>query len=303
MAEQWSDGQQTGTAASAPAPWSALRAALAETGIAPDDGTEAIARHLGAPLVVKLGGSVGPGETVLQEIAWLRQVGVWTVLVHGGGPLITAWLDRVGKTTQFVDGLRYTDGETLDMACMVLAGLVNTQLVAALGALGGRGWGLSGVDGALLRASVRDARLGLVGEVERVDADLLQFLCARGYTPVLAPIAVRADGQPLNVNADAVAGVVAAAMGARELVFLTDVPGVLDASGQPLHRLTPSACAQLAADGVIRGGMRPKVEACARAAAAGATSRIVDGRAPYSLLRALCVAESGTVVVPDAAER
>lgn len=284
--------------------WDALRAALASLGLPADQAARALSVHRGAPLVVKLGGRVGPGETVLQEIAWLRQVGVWPLLVHGGGPLITAWLDRVGKTTQFVDGLRYTDAETLDIACMVLVGLVNTQLVAALGALGGRAWGLSGADGGLLRARVRDPRLGLVGEIEQVEAAPLRLLCERGYTPVVAPIAVGADGQRLNVNADTVAGAVAAAVGARELVFLTDVPGVLGADGAPLARLTPQRCSALVAAGVIRGGMLPKIEACARAAAAGATSRIVDGRGQYRLLRALCVASGeGTVVVADAAER
>jgi acetylglutamate kinase len=288
----------------AAATWEALRAALHTQGLPAAAAERALRERVGAPLVVKLGGSVGPGETVLQEIAWLRQLGVWPVLVHGGGPLITAWLDRVGKTTQFVDGLRYTDAETLDIACMVLVGLVNTQLVAALGALGGRAWGLSGADGGLLRARVRDARLGLVGEIEQVEAAPLRLLCERGYTPVVAPIAVGPDGQRLNVNADTVAGAVAAAVGARELVFLTDVPGVLGADGAPLARLTPQRCSALVAAGVIRGGMLPKLEACARAAGAGATSRIVDGRGPYSLLRALGAASGeGTVVVAETAER
>jgi acetylglutamate kinase len=284
--------------------WDALRAALSALGLPVAAAARALAERVGAPLVVKLGGSVGPGETVLQEVAWLRQVGVWPLLVHGGGPLITAWLERMGKSTQFVDGRRHTDAETLDVACMVLVGLVNTQLVAALGALGGRAWGLSGADGGLLRAHVRDPRLGLVGEIERVDPAPLRLLCERGYTPVVAPIAVGADGQRLNVNADTVAGAVAAAVAARDLVFLTDVPGVLGADGAPLPRLTPARCAALTAAGVIRGGMLPKIEACARAAAAGAISRIVDGRGAYPLLRALCATTAeGTVVVADAAER
>jgi acetylglutamate kinase len=257
----------------------------------------ALQRRVGRPIVVKLGGSVGPGETVLQEVAWLRALGVQALLVHGGGPLITRWLDRIGKETRFVDGLRHTDAETLDVARMVLLGLANSELVAQLGALGARAMGLSGADGRLMLASVRDPRLGLVGEIERVDADLLAWLYERGYVPVIAPIAVSAQGQCLNVNADTVAGVVAAAVGAEELVFLTDVPGIQDAGGSRLARLTPEQCAALTAEGVIHGGMLPKVDACRRGAEAGATSQIVDGRPPYALLRALCAPESsGTII-------
>src|SRR5205085_11903134 len=166
----------------------------------------ALQRRAGRPVVVKLGGSVGPGETVLQEVAWLQELGVRPLLVHGGGPLITSWLARIGKETRFVEGLRHTDAETLDVARMVLIGLVNSELVAQLGALGARALGLSGADGRLLLASVRDPRLGFVGEVEHVDADFLAVLAERGYLPVIAPIAVSADGQCLNVDADTIAG-------------------------------------------------------------------------------------------------
>jgi acetylglutamate kinase len=257
----------------------------------------ALARYVGRRVVVKLGGSVGPGETVLQEIAWLYELGVRPVLVHGGGPLITAWLKRVGKETHFVDGLRYTDAETLDMARMVLVGLVNTELVARLGALGARAWGLCGADGRLLRAAVRDERLGLVGEVEQVDVRVFDLLIGDGYLPVVAPVAVSAAGQCLNVNADTVAGEVAAVVGASELVFLTDVPGIQDGQGARLARLTGEDCARLVADGVIHGGMLPKVAACRRAAAAGATSRILDGRHPYALLAELAAAASGGTTI------
>jgi acetylglutamate kinase len=257
----------------------------------------ALQRRVGRVVVVKLGGSVGPGETVLQEVAGLQAIGVLPLLVHGGGPLITSWLARIGKETRFVEGLRHTDAETLDVARMVLVGLVNSELVALLGALGARAWGLSGADGRLLLASVRDERLGYVGEVEQVNAHMLRLLFAQGYVPVIAPIAVSAAGQCLNVNADTVAGVVAAAVGAEELVFLTDVPGIQDAAGAPLARLTPAECAALADEGVIHGGMLPKVDACRRAAEAGATSQIVDGRQPYALLRALCAPASGGTLI------
>ncbi len=258
----------------------------------------ALLQRVGRPVVLKLGGSVGPGETVLQEVVWLQALGGRPLLVHGGGPLITQWLARIGKETRFVEGLRHTDAETLDVARMVLIGLVNSELVAQLGALGGRAIGLSGADGRLLLASVRDPRLGLVGEVEQVDTPLLTLLLDRGYIPVIAPIAVSATGQCLNVNADTVAGAVAEAVGAQELVFLTDVPGVQDARGARLPRLTAAQCAELAAQGVIHGGMLPKVDACRRAAVAGATAHIVDGRVPYALLRALCASEgSGTTIV------
>jgi acetylglutamate kinase len=258
----------------------------------------ALARYAGRRTVIKLGGSVGPGETVLQEVAWLQALGARPLLVHGGGPLITAWLQRVGKETHFVDGLRHTDPETLDVARMVLVGLVNTELVAQLGALGAPAWGLCGADGRLLRAVVRDERLGLVGEVEQVEVGVLDLLTEAGYLPVVAPIAVGAAGQCLNVNADTVAGAVAAAVGAGELVFLTDVPGIQDTAGVRLARLTGDECARLVAAGVIHGGMLPKVEACRRAAAAGATSRIVDGRPAYALLTDLAAAaSSGTTIV------
>jgi acetylglutamate kinase len=262
-----------------------------------DNVLSALQQRVGERLVVKLGGSVGPSETVLREVAGLWAIGVRPVLVHGGGPMITSWLARIGKETRFVEGLRHTDAETLDVARMVLIGLVNSELVAQLGALGATAWGLSGIDGRLLTASVRDERLGFVGEVERVDDEVLKTLFERGYVPVIAPIAVSAGGQCLNVNADTVAGVVAAAIGAQELVFLTDVPGIQNAAGTPLARLTPSECAALAAEGVIHGGMLPKVDACRRAAEAGATSQIVDGRQPYALLRALCVPDSGGTVI------
>jgi acetylglutamate kinase len=257
----------------------------------------ALSRYAGRPIVVKLGGSVGRGETVLQEVAWLQALGARLVLVHGGGPLITRWLARIGKETRFVDGLRYTDAETLDVARMVLVGLVNTELVAQLGALGAPAWGLSGAAGRLLQAVVRDERLGLVGEVERVDAALLGLLLERGYLPVVAPIAVSAAGQCLNVNADTVAGAVAAALGAGELVFLTDVPGIMNGAGTRLARLAAVDCARLAGEGVIHGGMLPKVEACRQAAVAGATSRIIDGRPAYALLSDLAAANSGGTTI------
>jgi acetylglutamate kinase len=258
---------------------------------------DSLASHVGRPVVVKLGGSVGPGETVLREVAGLQAIGVRPILVHGGGPMITSWLARLGKETRFVEGLRHTDAETLDVARMVLIGLVNSELVAQLGALGAKAIGLTGADGRLLVASVRDERLGYVGEVEQVNLTALSLLAGQGYVPVIAPIAVSAAGQCLNVNADTIAGVVAAAIGAEELVFLTDVPGIQDANGERLARLTPDECAALAAQGVIHGGMLPKVDACRRAAEAGATSQIVDGRQPYALLRALCAPEnSGTII-------
>jgi acetylglutamate kinase len=254
-------------------------------------------RRVGKPVVLKLGGSVGPGETVLQEVVWLQATGMRPILVHGGGPMITEWLQRIGKETRFVDGLRHTDAETLDVARMVMRGLINSELVAQIGALGGRAMGLCGADGRLLMAAVRDPRLGLVGDVVKVDSRLLNVLCERGYVPVIAPIGVTEDGQCLNVNADTVAGAVAEAVGAEELVFLTDVPGVQDASGERLRELTPAQCAPLAAAGVIHGGMMPKVDACCRAAAGGATCRIANGRVPWALLRELFSAESsGTII-------
>lgn len=259
-----------------------------------------VGEMVGKRLVLKLGGSVGPQETVLGDLALLQRLGVRPVLVHGGGPLITAWLQRIGKETRFVDGLRYTDKETLDVVRMVLVGLVNNELVARLNGLGARAVGLSGVDGGLVRAVVRDPRLGLVGEPSAVDLGPMEALVDAGYLVVVAPIALGDGGQALNVNADTIAGELARALRAEQLIFFTDVPGLLDAEGRTIARLTVARTRTLMAEGIIRGGMIPKVEACVRALDSASSTHIVDGRRPHALLRALFAEESGgTMIVAD----
>lgn len=246
-----------------------------------------ITRYVGKTIVLKLGGSVGPEDTVLQDVAWLRQLGVRPVLVHGGGPLISEWLNRIGKETHFVRGLRYTDAETLDVVRMVLIGQVNSELVARLNGLGVRAVGLSGIDGAMLQAQLRDPELGLVGEVTAVDLGPIETLEAGGYIVVVAPVALGPNGQPLNVNADTVAGEIARALAAEKLVFFTDVPGLLDREGRLISELTPAAAARLKAEGVVTGGMIPKVDACLRALDTVPRAHIIDGREPHALIREL----------------
>ncbi|MER3404530.1 MAG: acetylglutamate kinase [Chloroflexota bacterium] len=248
---------------------------------------ERLSALVGRYVVVKLGGSAMPHrQTVLQDIACLRRLGINLVLVHGGGAAITEWLNRIGKQAVFVNGLRVTDPETMEIAQMVLVGKVNQELVALLNHAGVKALGLSGIDGALLRAQRKQSvpDIGLVGEVHEVDALLLQALCAQGYVPVIAPIGLGPDGEALNINADTVAGDVARALEADVVLFLTDVEGVRGADGRVLARLTPRQVAQLRADGVITGGMIPKVDACLHALHGTARVYIADGRRPHAIL-------------------
>jgi acetylglutamate kinase len=253
-------------------------------------------------IVVKIGGStLGAHDTTLEDLVTLQRAGAAVVVVHGGGATVTEWLTRHGAGTRFVRGLRVTDPDALAVVVAVLAGLVNKQLVAQVNALGGRAAGLSGADGPTILAEVREPDLGRVGAVCEVRTDLLTRLMAGGYLPLLSSVGldVRApapDAALLNINADTVAGEVAAALRARQLIFLTDVPGVQDAGGTVRPRLDPAEAETLIRAGTVGGGMIPKVEACMRAAAAGAAARIVDGRAPHTLLAAVRGAELGTTV-------
>ncbi|HXG41117.1 MAG TPA: acetylglutamate kinase [Dehalococcoidia bacterium] len=253
-------------------------------------------------VVVKIGGStLGEHDTSLDDLAALWRRGLRPTVVHGGGALISQWLTRLGAPVRFHRGQRVTDAEALQVVTAVLAGLVNKELVAALQQRGVPALGLSGADGALLRARVFEPELGLVGEVTDVDVALLRSLLERGLVPVVAPIALEWEGQAasgrlLNVNADLAAGAVAAALGARLLVLLTDVPGVLDGDGRVRQRLTAAEASRLMAQGVIEGGMVPKVEACLRARAAGVAAVIADGRQAGALLAAVDGQTVGTVV-------
>ena len=244
-----------------------------------------------APLttvVVKIGGStLGSGDTALEDLVELQRRGMRPVVVHGGGKIISEWLERQGIRPRFVRGLRVTDDRTLDVVVAVLTGLVNKSLVGGIQALGGGAVGLSGVDGATLRAEARSPELGHVGTVTAVDPSAIADVCSAGRIPVVAPVALGAGPAMLNVNADLAAGEIAAALGAARLVMLTDVAGVLDSSRRLIPRLTERQARGLMDSRIVAGGMIPKIEACLTALGSGSAARIVDGRRPHALLNAL----------------
>jgi acetylglutamate kinase len=249
-------------------------------------------------LVIKLGGSTLENQRdALEDIVWLRGLGARPVLIHGGGAEINEWLGRLGIPSRFERGLRVTDAQTLDVVRMVLTGKVNGELVCMLGQLGGRAVGLTGLDGALLRARVLTPTLGFVGVVTSVDPGLVDTLSAAGYIPVVAPLALGEDGSILNVNADDAAADLACGLGAAKLLYLSDVPGILDASGALLSTLTDVQVRALIADGTIYGGMIPKAEACLRALETTGRVHIMDGREPHVLIRELFTHEgAGTMI-------
>src|SRR4051812_9316461 len=260
-----------------------------------------IARYVGKTVVIKIGGSIGQDGTALEDVVTLARLGVKPVVVHGGGPMITEWQSKMGLEAKFVDGRRYTDEVTLDLARMVLIGKANSDLVAHLISLGGRAVGLSGIDGGLIKARIRDAKLGLVGEVTDVDLGPVKALMDAGYLVVVAPSATDGAGQPLNVNADSIAGDIARALGAESLVMFTDVDGVKDKTGKVLSALTVDRVKELIASGEVSGGMIPKVEACVRALDTVPRAQILDGRVPHALLGELFTdAGVGTMIAKAA---
>ncbi|MEO8898425.1 MAG: acetylglutamate kinase [Candidatus Dormibacter sp.] len=257
-----------------------------------------IRRFSGHTLVIKLGGAAAAAidlDTVLQDVVLLRFVGMRPVLVHGGGPEITAWQERMGMTPRFVDGLRVTDAATMEVVKMVLTGKVGPDLVARIHRLGGNAIGLSGEDGPTLL--VRPAKngggedLGLVGEVDHVNIEPVVSILDQGRIPVVASIGLGYDGEAYNVNADAVAAELAVALGATKLIVLTDVDGVHDRDGALLSELDDERAEALIAAGVIAGGMIPKVRAALRALQATEAAHIIDGRVPHALLLELLTAE------------
>lgn len=251
-------------------------------------------------ILVKIGGStLGAGDTSFDDIAELERRGMRVVVVHGGGPAITAWMASLGVMAEFVRGLRVTDQQGLDVAVAVLAGLVNKQLTAQLRSAGANASGLSGADGGLLRGAITDPELGLVAGALTVNPAPIEGLLRAGYVPVIAPIALDAStpGRLLNVNADAAAGAIAAAVGARRLVFMTDVDGILDANGRLMERVPLAGGEALVHSGVVKGGMIPKLEACIEARRAGAEASIVNGTRAGALLACLDGSSIGTAVV------
>ena len=248
--------------------------------------------------VVKIGGStLGSEDTTLQDIVAMHRAGDRPVIVHGGGAMITDWLRRLDIPSQFVDGLRSTNAEAIDVVVGVLRGVVNTQLVGQIVALGGRAVGLCGVDGGLVTAERYDGRLGFVGRVTGVNAEVLRGLLDSGIIPVIAPIGLEAPAQPLNINADTVAGEVARALRADSLVFLTDVEGLLDGQGVLVPELDLALATALREAGVLAGGMIPKVDACFRAAEAGVAASMADGTVPGMLRRVASGERVGTRIV------
>lgn len=254
-------------------------------------------------IVIKLGGNaLDEQETILQDIVWLRSLRANPVLVHGGGPHISAWLKRIGKETRFINGLRVTDDETMTVARMVLVGQINQELVRLIAKLGGRAIGLSGLDGAMIRAWREDEALGLVGRVDSTSLDLrpIQMLIERGYIPVIAPVALGEHGECLNINADTVAAEIARAMHAEKLILLTNVIGICDRAGNLISELTVSKTLDLIEQGVITGGMIPKVHACIHALDTVHRTHIIDGRIPHVLIRELFTdGGAGTMITHD----
>ena len=263
--------------------------------------------HHGKVIVVKYGGAAmdrsGLAASFAEDIALLQSAGITPVVVHGGGPQVTQVSARLGIETTFVDGLRVTDAETLDVATMVLAGKLNKEVVGSLVAGGVAAVGLSGIDGGLLLARRQVPDLGFVGEVVHVNAEVLRTLTDRRFVPVVASIAVDETGQAYNVNADVVAAELAIELGAEKLVFINDVPGLIGPTGDLLSELSAQQCLDLLArGGVVEGGMIPKLESAVDALRAGVKRvHLVDGRVEHSLVLELFTPEGvGTMIAPDA---
>jgi acetylglutamate kinase len=267
-----------------------------------------IRRFSGHTMVIKLGGAAaaaGDVDAVLQDIVLLRFVGMRPVLVHGGGPEISSWQERMGMTPRFVDGLRVTDAATMEVVKMVLTGKVGPDLVSRIHRLGGSAIGLSGEDGPTLL--VRPAQsesgedLGRVGDVDHVNVEPILSILDQGRIPVVASIGLGYDGEGYNVNADTVAAELAVALRATKLILLTDVDGVHAADGTMLSELDRDRATSLAAEGVIAGGMLPKVKAALRALDGAEAAHIIDGRVPHALLLELLTPEGvGTMFGPGA---
>ena len=248
-------------------------------------------------VVIKFGGNAMVDEALkssfAQDIVLLKQVGVNPVIVHGGGPQIGKLLEQIGKESRFIEGMRVTDNETMDVVEMVLGGLVNKQIVSLINSHGGRAVGLTGKDGGMISArkmkidkvELENEDLGQVGEVESIDPAVVRMLDDDDFIPVIAPIGVGADGASYNINADLVAGKLASVLGAEKLLLLTNTPGVLDPEGHLLTGLSMAETDRLIAEGVIHGGMLPKVKCALEAVKSGVkTSQIIDGRVRHSVL-------------------
>jgi acetylglutamate kinase len=270
-------------------------------------------RYAGKTVVVKYGGHAmgndALGEFFAQDVVLLKQVGINPIVVHGGGPQIGQMLDRLKIKSSFIDGLRVTDRETVEIVEMVLSGSINKQIVSSINAVGGLAIGLSGKDAGLIKAVKLERRhesdsniekvldLGFVGEPRRINAKVLETFERSDIIPVIAPIGVGDDGATYNINADTVAGAVAAAVKAARLLLLTDVTGVLDKSKKLITELSSEEALGLIADGTIQGGMIPKIETCLDAVEGGVEAAvIIDGRVPHAILLELFAEGAGTLI-------
>ena len=252
-----------------------------------------IQKYYGKTIVVKYGGNAMISEelrqAVISDIILLHLVGIQVVVVHGGGPEISAMLKKIGKESKFVDGLRYTDAETMEVVQQVLCGKVNKDLVATLNSMGGRALGLCGMDADLFQAKKLDEKYGLVGEMVQVDPAIVHDALSDGYIPVVSTVAQGVDGETAyNINADTAAAKLAVALGAEKLILLTDVRGLLrDPADEDtlLPVVELSKVPGLVKDGVIKGGMIPKVDCCVEAVRSGVKDAVIlDGRIPHSIL-------------------
>lgn len=253
-----------------------------------------IQRYRDQVIVIKFGGNAMIDErlkqTFARDIVLMKLVGIHPIVVHGGGPQIGETLEKIGKQSVFIDGMRVTDAETMEVAEMVLGGLVNKSIVAEINAHGGRAIGLSGKDGDLIRAkklvpAAGAADLGLVGEITAINREVLRYLASGDFVPVIAPIGFGEDGNTYNINADVVAAAVAQAMTAKKLIMLTNTTGLLDKSGGLITGLSAQAVDELIADGTISAGMLPKIRGALDAVAAGVErAHIIDGRVEHSVL-------------------
>jgi acetylglutamate kinase len=260
-----------------------------------------IRRFYGKTIVIKYGGHamLEPQlrESFATDVVLLKYVGLRPVVVHGGGPQIASQLKRIGKEAEFVDGLRVTDDETMEVVEMVLGGTVNREIVGLVEQAGGRAAGLTGCDESLLRVErkLKKGRdIGRVGHVVDVDPTALQAVSEEGFVPVIAPIGLDESGQTYNVNADEAAGAIAVALSAEKFILLTDVEGVMDGEGNRVSQLSQNVARKLIEEGVIDGGMIPKVECCLNALAGGVSrAHIVDGRVLHAILLEMFTDDAG----------
>ncbi len=267
-----------------------------------------IKKFNGKVIVIKYGGNAMINdqlkEQVMEDIALLWLIGVKVVLVHGGGPEINELMNKLGKKAEFVDGLRVTDKETVDIVQLVLAGKVNKSLVTLLQMKGGHAVGVSGIDGGLIEAEVKDERLGYVGRITKIRPQPVEALLEKNYIPVISTVASDKHGNVYNINGDTAAAFIAGALGAERLLMMTDIAGILRDKDDPaslIPELTVSEAQALREQGIISGGMIPKVECCIEALSEGVKNvTILDGRIPHSILMELLTDEgAGTMVTGD----